>query len=79
MSIPEPGSRIRGSDNDAVVGSSFDDKIILIWAEVLDITVCGDTRIEGDVRVPMADVRRGYIEGRPFTVNNSLKVGSCVH
>ncbi|MCB0770933.1 MAG: hypothetical protein KDC00_11070 [Flavobacteriales bacterium] len=29
--------------------------------------VCGDARIRGNVRIPQADVRRGHIEGKPFT------------
>jgi hypothetical protein len=29
--------------------------------------LCGDARIAGDVRVPLADVRRGHIEGRPYS------------
>lgn len=31
------------------------------------VHLCGDARVLGDAAVPDADVRRGYIESRPFT------------
>lgn len=49
-------------------GFLFDDQVVLDLARKAGpLHMCGDARIHGDVRVPLSDVRRGYIEGKPFT------------
>jgi hypothetical protein len=59
-------------DQQAVItafgGRLFDDRLVLdLGNKAGPLHLCGDARIRGDVRVPLADVRRGYIEGKPFT------------
>lgn len=51
-----------------VAGRTFDPKYVLDLSRGAGpLHLCGDARITGNIRVPQADVRRGYIEGRPFT------------
>lgn len=52
----------------ALAGRVFDDRVVLdLSRRAGPLHLCGDSRIQGDVRVPQADVRRGHIEGRPFS------------
>lgn len=52
----------------AFAGRSFDDRLVLdLPRSAGPVHVCGDARIRGNVRVPQADVRRGHIEGRPYS------------
>lgn len=76
----------------AIIGPRAGDPRVLVLggADIGALNVCGDTRITGDVVVPNADVRRGYIEGRPFaheqlvdgaitaSPRGSIAVGSAV-
>ncbi|MBK7112483.1 MAG: hypothetical protein IPH60_08575 [Flavobacteriales bacterium] len=67
-------SRAWHADQQATVtgygGYQFRDDVVLDLARTAGpLHLCGDARLVGDVRVPMADVRRGHIEGRPFTGN----------
>lgn len=49
-------------------GRHFQDRVILELPRTAGtLHVCGDARLNGDVRVPQGDMRRGHIEGRPFT------------
>lgn len=52
----------------AVAGRTFSTQYVLDLGDGGGpLHLCGDARISGNIRVPLADVRRGYIEGRPFT------------
>jgi hypothetical protein len=52
----------------AFAGRHFDDALVLDLARRAGtLHLCGDARLHGDVRVAQADVRRGHIEGRPFS------------
>lgn len=52
----------------AFAGRAFPDDVILdLPRSAGPVHLCGDARLHGDVRVPQADVRRGHIEGRPFS------------
>lgn len=67
-------SRAWHADQEATItgygGYEFQDDVVLDLARTAGpLHLCGDARLIGDVRVPMADVRRGHIEGRPFTGN----------
>lgn len=65
-------TRARQGDQEVTIsafaGHGFDDRFVLQLAQAGGpLHVCGDTRIQGDVRVAQGDVRRGHIEGRAFS------------
>jgi hypothetical protein len=54
-------------------GMAPTDRVLELDGRAGPLQMAGDARISGTVRVPGGDVRRGYIEGRPFTGNRLIE------
>lgn len=53
---------------EVLAGGAFPtDRVLELDGRAGPLQLAGDARVIGNVRVPGADVRRGYIEGKPFS------------